>query len=693
MSALPERPGEGRASAAALVRAVLANELLRLVRDRKALALALLLPMALYPLMFWGSRELGRISQNRLEDAPVRALVDLSALPAELQGAVEAELSALGDKLERRPLDFGPAHLRTDREQRARQILAAEPEDNPAQVLLLGIAGGLGPRVLLFYRGTDEQSLEGTRRLEERLEALAQRGLESELLARLGSDPAAAWRPERVDLAPARDRAGASLGRFLPLVLALILLSGGAFAALDAFAAERELGTLETLLVQPGPARLVALGKFLAVLATALLTWAGNAASLLVCAGLGLFDPSDLAGRAAAENLTAGIDPALFGRLLLGLLLFLPSAGLLAALLCLVSARARSFREGQQLIMPLSLLVLALTGPAALPTLELTPLLAALPLLGPALAMREALVGQLGIGLGLWALLAGLPPLWLALSAVSGTLDAERLLREERPKGDLALGQRQRRLALNAGAAVSIGLWLLGGSWTSEHGLAGRGLALGASAAFGLWLAGQLARGGAAGGLPAALGWTPRAPLAAWLQAAALGALLALLEPRLAALAEQLPSGALYPAAERLEQASAGLGLGLKLFWLALLPSLAQELCFRGALLSALARGSRSGALLGSALLFALAEGSFLGLPQALLLGLAAGATRLSGGGLPAALLTHLLFRGLPLLPGLPQGAAVLPDPALAGLALAGIGLCLWRWPWRPLPEQGPARA
>jgi hypothetical protein len=71
------RPGIGPAASGAVVRAVLGNELTRLLRDRKALALALLLPMALYPLMFWGSRELGRLSQSRLEEAPLRALVDL----------------------------------------------------------------------------------------------------------------------------------------------------------------------------------------------------------------------------------------------------------------------------------------------------------------------------------------------------------------------------------------------------------------------------------------------------------------------------------------------------------------------------------------------------------------------------------------------------------------------------------------
>ena len=48
----------------------------------------------------------------------------------------------------------------------------------------------------------------------------------------------------------------------------LVLLSGGSYAALAAFAGERESGTLETLLVQPVPSLDIVWGKFGSVLAT-----------------------------------------------------------------------------------------------------------------------------------------------------------------------------------------------------------------------------------------------------------------------------------------------------------------------------------------------------------------------------------------------------------------------------------------
>ena len=85
-------------------------------------------------------------------------------------------------------------------------------------------------------------------------------------------DPARGLDLEAVDLARPGDTSGATLGRWLPLLAVMVLLSGGSYAALAVFAGEREAGTLETLLVQPVPAEQIALGKFLAVLSAGSLT-------------------------------------------------------------------------------------------------------------------------------------------------------------------------------------------------------------------------------------------------------------------------------------------------------------------------------------------------------------------------------------------------------------------------------------
>src|SRR5262245_55094945 len=62
-------------------RAILGAELLLLLRDRRALLLAVVLPTALYPLVFLGQRWLERTSRRALEERTVRVAHDLRALP------------------------------------------------------------------------------------------------------------------------------------------------------------------------------------------------------------------------------------------------------------------------------------------------------------------------------------------------------------------------------------------------------------------------------------------------------------------------------------------------------------------------------------------------------------------------------------------------------------------------------------
>ena len=60
------------------------------------------------------------------------------------------------------------------------------------------------------------------------------------VVAIVGADPAVPFELEARDVALSEDAVGYELGRLLPIVLVLLLISGGSFAALGAFAGERE---------------------------------------------------------------------------------------------------------------------------------------------------------------------------------------------------------------------------------------------------------------------------------------------------------------------------------------------------------------------------------------------------------------------------------------------------------------------
>ncbi len=653
-------------------------ELRRLLRDQKAILFAVALPVLAYPLLFWGSRQLGEVGERQMAERRVTVAADLTALPDDLAARV-AELLA-----RRAPaLSIESAELAAE----AEVLFAAEPAAQGARraqagealgawarsqlaadraALLLarpppGAAADGGPARLVFlFEGSSEDGIAAAGHILPGIESLGEVLLSERLVAELGADPAVDLAFEPVDLVRREDAAGLALGRFLPLIAVLVLLSGGAFAALDAFAGEREQGTLETLLSQPVPTWALAWGKFFVVLATSLAAWCGNAASLALTSELGLLA---LPGGDGLPVEAAGVE---LGRILLASAVFLPTVVLLAAVLSLLSARARSFREGQHYLLPLTLLAAAGTAPALAPDVRLDTLVALVPLAGPSLALRDALTGSLATGPALVAVAASLLYAVLALSRLATTLDGERLfagasLAEGTGGPDASRDQALARRALTFGLVVVLAVYVLGGwlqSLSLVPGLLATlwGLVLGSA----LLLA-YLQNKARGTGLLAELGlaaadrkgtrqWAlPFAPAAAAALLAGPG--LAQLGRRFFELQERvlpLPAGM---DAGALGERIAAMDATTLVLLFAVSPGVTEELFFRGALLTGLlAAGTRTRAVLWQALLFALVHASLYRFGVTFLLGLLFGALALRRGGLLLAVLAHTAYNASQLL-------------------------------------------
>jgi len=455
-------------------RHVLRTEALGLLRDRRALFAGLVLPMLLYPLLFLGQGWLADVGRETLEAREVVIAHELSAADPEVSARFLARL-AEEQPIELRALEpgscaalLGRLDEQEDEARAAARVMVAELLDPDGHVLVLAGPDPEAPgntRVQLAFDGADETAQEAEGRVHAALRSLRSE-LEAERLEQLfGGDPAAAWVSESRDLASGQDRGGAWIGRLLPLIAVLILLSGGSYAALAAFAGEREAGTLETLLVQPVPSLQLVWGKFAAVLGTGLALLVLNVASLSLCAILGLGtlggEGGELVGPSVTRVLGAG-------------LLLLPVCLLMCAVLCLVCGKARSFREGQHYGRPLTLVAMLPTAIAALPEVELDALLAVVPLAGPALAFREAMVGGLAPLPGALAFGSTLLYALWALRHVGGLLEGERVL----ASASSEVEDRQRRVqsgrALNWGWTGVFAVYLVGGllqSWRPLPGL------------------------------------------------------------------------------------------------------------------------------------------------------------------------------------------------------------------------------
>lgn len=662
--------------AGGLTGVVFRAELRQLLRDRRALFAAVVLPVLLYPLLLGGTRRMESAAKESLGGRDLELFVDLEGLGPESRAALEQALA--GPHTTLAPcsaaglLEVRDSFPSTHRARRRAHFEELTGGGRSAVVLATEPEGEEGPLVArVFARRKDPLSREASSRIRERLRAWSRREGEARRLELLAVDPAAPLAVEARNIASAEDQGGRDLGRFLPILLVFLLVSGGSYGALTVFAGEREAGTLETLLTTPADRWHLVRGKFLCVLA------ATGAALLSNLAGLGL---------AAAMGSATLAGGALGAGRLLSTAVFLPTIVLLTAILCLACGRARSFRQGQQLLFPLTLCLVVPTTVVLVPDLEHSIGLALIPLAGAALSLRDALAGALTPGPTLAMMASHLALSAVLLKRLAVLLDAERAL----AGGAVRAEASQRRLGTRGGQVVGgLAVLLMLAVGTRLQAQAPLGGLLGT-----LWLVllplaalGHHRIGRALGPAP------PTARLFGPPRASALGAAL-LAAPPLAWAVEQLvtrllewlplPSSATAPSA-LVDLVEGGSTLTLVAVF-ALSPAIVEELLFRGTVLGALLRDGRPArAILTSAGLFALAHLSLHRLPPTFALGCVLGIVAWRTRSVWPAIVLHAAYNAWAVLSGTDRLPELLADHAVT---LRWVGLAALT----ALPFLGPRR-
>ncbi len=299
---------------------VFCKELLDALRDRRTLAVVLLSSVALGPLVL-------ALLSTLVVDAERRA----QAREVVVAGIEDAP--TLRNYIERqtwRVRAAPPDYERLLRDSRLGDPVVViapgfEAELAAARAPLVEVLRSSGNRRAEAATGRVLQLLQGFNR-EQALLRLAWRGVSPTLTQAVQIEPR--------DLADPAARA-LQLTAMLPFFVLMAVLYGALNAALDSTAGERERGSLEPLLMNPVPPAALALGKWAAVSAVAMLI------ALLSCLS---FLPGQWLLR--SESLAALFR---FGprELALFLALLLPLAGALSGLLMLLAVRCRSVKEAQ----------------------------------------------------------------------------------------------------------------------------------------------------------------------------------------------------------------------------------------------------------------------------------------------------------------------------------------------------------
>lgn len=394
------------------------TELRGALRERNVLVATVFVPLVLYPAIIWATitgltyvrgQSEGFVSRVAFEGTG-RAASDLRA--------------ALEESEELRLVEF-PTREGREALLAGRLDLVVKVQPPPAE----GAALQDNALVELVHDGSQERSsraLERVRALvsEEREAWLERAALEGGLPEDARSIDAV----EKRNVSTERDIGRFVLSLILPLVTVLIVSIGTMAPAVDVTAGERERSTRETTLTLATGRINVALAKFVAV--SALATMAGLLNLLAMTISMRVVFASIAAERGA--SLDATLPLAAIPILALGTTLI---ALLLAALMMILASFARTYREGQSLVMPVYFLsfmpMLFLQQPDARQTLTT----ACIPLVNVFMMFRDAISGRFDpvlIGITISVLLACVA---LCLAVAARLLRSETLLLAE---GDLS---------------------------------------------------------------------------------------------------------------------------------------------------------------------------------------------------------------------------------------------------------------
>lgn len=410
-----------------MVRIIVLKELLESLRDRRTLFMMIFLPVLLYPALFLVLTQVMSLQKERLEASASRIGFDTAELAAhpELASFLETD-----DALELQPLpanyDEPSLHalMTSDADDAPHAVVRIAPPDDAAGLDL--DAGTVSVRIL--HVSIEERSRFAADRLERRLEAWATaevgRRLESRGLPRSLADPLASVRE---DLSGSAQRGGFVLASILPMFVVITVLLGAFYPAIDLTAGEKERGSIQTLFAAPISVLEIVAGKYLAVVAIALISGLANLASMGLMFGY--------LGRTLGEGtIEIGFDAGTVAVLLLVIVLV---AVFFAALVMAVAVLARDFKDAQNLSTPVFLLALVPGMIAQMPGFELTPALAMVPGVNVILLMKQALVYGVVVENLFLVTVSSLVTTLLALVVATRLFSQERVIVGERGRFDI----------------------------------------------------------------------------------------------------------------------------------------------------------------------------------------------------------------------------------------------------------------
>jgi sodium transport system permease protein len=350
------------------------------VRDRRTLFVMVIFPLLLFPLLFLAMTKL-QMSQIRKAEGKVLRLSILNEQAA--PGLAELTITIPGLRL-LAPIPADSAAALIQRDSLDAVIVVAPDFRERVDAMKAGV-------LTLIFKSSEDYEI-AKRRLRDVIDRY-EKGLVERRFSALHIDRSVGSAVTLVekDIATMKERVGKSIGGFLPYLFIIFCFMGSMYPAIDLAAGEKERGTIETLLTAPVDRFQILLGKFTVVVLAGLLS-----AAISMC---GLYVAVRQAAEMPKELLQAVMSILDVQSVLLTLSLLLPLTIFFASVLLSLSMFARSYKEAQSLISPLTIVIILPVAVGMLPGFTLTPFTALIPVLNVSLATKDIIAGTIRPGL------------------------------------------------------------------------------------------------------------------------------------------------------------------------------------------------------------------------------------------------------------------------------------------------------
>lgn len=419
---------------AKIIRTLVKKEMLDVFRDKKTVIMMLLVPLLLYPLIFVGVMQLMAFISSSMETQDYRIVVDAEDGDAFMNKLLENADGEGEAREESYEITIVDAASISDYETALNEETIDAYVSGKQQVDKV--------QYDVYYLGSVTNSDYAAGIVMETFEELKE-DLTKQKIQAAGLNVHEILEPivyRKENIASDEQSLGSIMGSVLPFMLIISLLMGTMYPAIDTTAGERERGTLETILTLPVTNRQLIVSKFLTVAAI------GMASALLNILSMGgialyMYEIMDLQTDMGGSFDLTKFMPAI---LVCVLCIFAFSLFISAVTMC-VTSFAKSYKEANNYITPLMLVVMLVGYIGFIPNLELTQTMAMMPVANICLLIKNMLVFKIDYGAIAVVLISNVAYAALAILFLSKIYDSEAILFSEQ-KGGLRLFEKRSNL-------------------------------------------------------------------------------------------------------------------------------------------------------------------------------------------------------------------------------------------------------